>query len=47
LPYEIANKDGKPYVETVINGAKKQFSPEEISAMVKINNFSLKSKIFY
>jgi len=34
LPYEIANKDGKPYVETVINGAKKQFSPEEISAMI-------------
>jgi heat shock protein 5 len=34
LPYEIANKDGKPYVETTIQGKKKQFSPEEISAMI-------------
>jgi endoplasmic reticulum chaperone BiP len=34
LPYEIANKDGKPYVETIIQGKKKQFSPEEISAMI-------------
>ncbi len=34
MPYEIANKDGKPYVETTIQGKKKQFSPEEISAMI-------------
>ena len=34
LPFEIVNKDGKPYVEAVINDQKKQFAPEEISAMV-------------
>jgi heat shock protein 5 len=34
LPYEITNKDGKPYVQVEIKGAKKIFSPEEISAMI-------------
>ncbi|EME30936.1 Luminal-binding protein 5 [Galdieria sulphuraria] len=34
LPYEIVNKDGKPYIQVEIKGEKKQFAPEEISAMV-------------
>jgi len=36
MPYEIVNKDGKPYVEADFRGEKKVFSPEEISAMVLI-----------
>jgi len=34
LPYTIVNKDGKPYIEVSVKGQKKQYSPEEISAMV-------------
>jgi heat shock protein 5 len=34
LPYDIVNKDGKPYVQVEIKGVKKEFSPEEISAMI-------------
>jgi heat shock protein 5 len=34
LPYKVVNKDGKPYIEVKINGEKKVFSPEEISAMI-------------
>jgi heat shock protein 5 len=34
LPYEIVNKDTKPYVQVEIKGEKKIFSPEEISAMI-------------
>lgn len=34
LPYEIINKDGKPYVQTEVKGSKKTFAPEEISSMV-------------
>lgn len=34
LPYKIVNKDGKPYVEVTIKGESKQFSPEEVSAMI-------------
>lgn len=34
LPYDIINKDGKPYVQVEIKGVKKEFSPEEISAMI-------------
>jgi len=33
-PYDIVNKDDKPYVQVLVNGEKKQFAPEEISAMV-------------
>jgi heat shock protein 5 len=36
LPYEVVNKDGKPYIEVEIKGEKKVFSPEEISAMILI-----------
>ncbi len=34
LPYEIVNKDGKPYIEVEVKGEKKVYSPEEISAMI-------------
>lgn len=34
LPYDVVNKDGKPYIEVEIKGEKKVFSPEEISAMI-------------
>jgi heat shock protein 5 len=34
LPYDIVNKDGKPYISTIVKGVTKIFSPEEISAMV-------------
>jgi len=33
-PYEIVEKDGKPYIRVTVKGEKKTFSPEEISAMV-------------
>ncbi|XVF24446.1 hypothetical protein REPUB_Repub13aG0128600 [Reevesia pubescens] len=34
LPYNIVNKDGKPYIQVKVKGETKIFSPEEISAMV-------------
>ena len=34
LPYDIIDKDGKPYIQVEIKGNKKLYSPEEISAMV-------------
>ncbi len=34
FPYRIVNKDDKPFVEVTYKGAKKQYSPEEISAMI-------------
>ena len=34
LPYDIVNKDGKPYIKLVVNGDKRDFAPEEISSMV-------------
>ncbi|KAF0979838.1 hypothetical protein FDP41_000991 [Naegleria fowleri] len=34
LPYKIIDKNGKPYIQVEINGEKKVFAPEEISAMV-------------
>jgi heat shock protein 5 len=36
LPYEVVNKDGKPYIEVIIKGEKKLYSPEEISAMILV-----------
>jgi len=41
LPYDIVNKDGKPYIEVEIKGEKKVFSPEEISAMILIKMKSI------
>lgn len=34
FPYKVIDKDGKPIVQVQVNGEKKQFTPEEISAMV-------------
>ncbi|TMW56496.1 hypothetical protein Poli38472_006506 [Pythium oligandrum] len=34
LPYEIVNRDGKPFIQVTVKGENKQFSPEEVSAMV-------------
>jgi len=34
VSYDIVDKDGKPYVRVEVNGQKKVFSPEEISAMI-------------
>lgn len=35
VPYQIVNKDGKPYIQVKIkDGETKVFSPEEISAMI-------------
>lgn len=34
LPYEITDKDGKPYIKLNVKGTTKEFAPEEISSMV-------------
>ena len=34
VPYEIISKDDKPYVEVIVDGKKRQFAPEEVSAMI-------------
>jgi len=34
LPFDIVNKNGKPYVSVVSGDKKREFAPEEISAMV-------------
>lgn len=34
FPYKVVSKDGKPNVQVEVNGQKKQFTPEEISAMI-------------
>ncbi|ETI52681.1 luminal-binding protein [Phytophthora nicotianae CJ01A1] len=34
LPYNLVNKDGKPFIEVEVKGEKRQFAPEEVSAMV-------------
>lgn len=36
LPYEIINKDSKPYIQVSVKGEKKQLAPEEVSAMVLV-----------
>jgi len=34
LPFNIINKNGKPYIEVTIKGQKKEFAPEEVSAFI-------------
>ena len=34
LPYDIIDKDGKPYIQVETKGQKKLYSPEEISAII-------------
>lgn len=36
LPFEIINKEGKPYIKVDVKGDSKVMAPEEISAMVLI-----------
>lgn len=36
LPYSIVNSKGKPYISVKTPEGKKEFSPEEISAMVLV-----------
>jgi heat shock protein 5 len=33
-PFDVADRDGRPFVEVDVGGEKKMFAPEEISAMV-------------
>merc|ERR1712078_695742 len=34
FPFELVDKDGKPYIQVSVNGENKKFAPEEVSAMV-------------
>lgn len=34
FPFKLVNKKGKPFVEVIVDGEKKQFAPEEVSAMI-------------
>ena len=36
VPYKIVSKDDKPYVSININGKAREFSPEEVSAMILV-----------
>ena len=36
LPYTVINVDTKPYVQVLVKGEAKQFSPEEVSAMILV-----------
>jgi heat shock protein 5 len=36
FPFGIVNKEDKPYVEVVLDGKKRQFAPEEVSAMILV-----------
>jgi heat shock protein 5 len=36
FPFSIVNKEEKPYVQVTLDGKKRQFAPEEISAMVLV-----------
>jgi len=36
FPFHITDKDGRPYIQVQIAGKSKQFSPEEISAMILV-----------
>jgi len=36
FPFHITYKDGRPYIQVQIAGKSKQFSPEEISAMILV-----------
>jgi heat shock protein 5 len=37
LPFKILNKDNKPMIEVVVKGENREFSPEQISAMILTN----------
>jgi len=33
-PFKVINKNGRPYIQVTVKGEKKEYAPEEISAMV-------------
>jgi heat shock protein 5 len=35
-PFKITNKNGRPYIQVLVNGEKKDYAPEEVSAMVLV-----------
>jgi heat shock protein 5 len=36
VPYNIVSKDDKPSIEVILDGKKRQFAPEEVSAMILV-----------
>jgi heat shock protein 5 len=40
VPYKIVSKDDKPYVEILIDGKPRQFSPEEVSGIYIIHRIA-------
>jgi len=44
LPYDIIDKDGKPYIRVKVNGEEKIFAPEEVSSMVLVKMRDIASK---
>jgi heat shock protein 5 len=36
LPFTVVNKEGAPYVQVEVNGENKEFSPEQISAIILV-----------
>ena len=36
FPYKITSKDDKPFIEVILDGKSRSFSPEEVSAMVLV-----------
>ena len=36
FPYKITSKDDKPFIEVILDGKARSFSPEEVSAMVLV-----------
>lgn len=34
FPFDLVDRKGKPYIEVTVEGQKKQFAPEEVSAMI-------------
>jgi len=44
LPYDIIDKDGKPYIRVTVGGEEKVFAPEEVSSMVLTKMRDIASK---
>jgi heat shock protein 5 len=46
LPYEIVDKDGKPYVRVKFKGETKVYSPEEVSSMI-LTKMKVRFRVFH